>query len=99
VNVGYQPTERAFQQTIIDAARVLGWLTYHTFDSRRSAAGFPDLILVRGNRMLAIEVKGPRGRVSEAQQAWLELLNDVPGVHALVAYPDDWESVECALRG
>lgn len=92
-------TERAWQQTILEAARALSWDCYHTFDSRRSAPGFPDLVCVRDGRLLAIEVKGPRGRVGEWQRYWLGQLGRVPGVTAMIAYPSDWDAVEAALRG
>jgi hypothetical protein len=92
-------SEKQYMQQIIDAAHYLGWSVYHVFDSRRSAPGFPDLVCVREGRMLAIEVKGPRGRVSDWQRYWLDLLGTVPGVTVMVAYPSDWDAVERALRG
>ena len=39
--------EKQVQSAILDVARLLGWRVYHTFDSRKSEAGFPDLVLVR----------------------------------------------------
>ena len=40
--------ESDFQRAVIEMARLHGWLVYHTHDSRRSAPGFPDLVLVQG---------------------------------------------------
>lgn len=54
-------TEKDFQQLIIDTARALGWLVYHTHDSRRSAPGFPDLILLRPPELVVVEVKPAAG--------------------------------------
>ncbi|MEW6583441.1 MAG: VRR-NUC domain-containing protein, partial [Actinomycetota bacterium] len=54
-------SEAAFQDQVVDLARLRGWLVYHTFDSRHSAAGFPDLILARGDRLVAAELKTQRG--------------------------------------
>ncbi len=39
--------EKPFQAQVVELARLSGWLTYHTHDSRRSQSGFPDLVLVR----------------------------------------------------
>jgi hypothetical protein len=35
-------------------------LLYHTFDSQHSAAGFPDLVMARGRRLVAAELKTER---------------------------------------
>ena len=45
-------SEEEFQQQVIDLATLRGWRHYHTRDSRRSAEGFPDLILARVERKL-----------------------------------------------
>lgn len=40
-------SERQLQATVIDLAKAYGWRYYHTYDSRRSPEGFPDLVLLR----------------------------------------------------
>jgi hypothetical protein len=82
-----QQTEAQFQAAVIDYARALGWLVYHTHDSRHSAAGFPDLVLVhrgestqtvpRNCRLVFAELKTQKGRTSLAQAEWLEALGVV----------------------
>src|SRR5688572_19177552 len=47
VTEAFTQTERAFQAQVVKYARLMGWTAYHTHDSRRSQAGFPDLVLVR----------------------------------------------------
>ena len=64
-------TERVLQGHVVSMARALGWLCYHTYDSRRSAEGFPDLTLARRGEVLFVELKTERGRVTEAQARWL----------------------------
>lgn len=90
--------ERDWQQQILDAARYLGFRCYHTYDSRRSAPGFPDLMCVRDGRLLAIECKTATGKVSPEQAEWLAELALVPGVVALIARPDDWDEIEQLLK-
>ena len=58
-------TEAQLQDAIVQMARVLGWLVYHTFDSRRSAAGFPDLVMVRNGRLIFAELKSATGKATE----------------------------------
>lgn len=65
------------EQAVIDLARALGWLVYHTFDSRHSAAGFPDLVLARGGRLLFVELKSEKGTLKADQLLWLDALNAV----------------------
>lgn len=69
-------SERELQAHIIGLAQAMGWLCYHTYDSRRSTPGYPDLHLVhpRGGRHLMRELKTERGRLSKAQITWIEAL-------------------------
>jgi len=86
-------------------ARRHGWLCYHTHDSRKSDAGFPDLVLCRPpsvhgpGRLLFLECKTSTGQVTEAQARWLALLGRVPGVEARVVRPQDLGAIEAWLRG
>jgi hypothetical protein len=70
-------TEAQLQRQVIDMARFHGFnFAYHTFDARRSAAGFPDLVLVstRQERVLFRELKRYNGRVTPDQHKWIEAL-------------------------
>lgn len=92
--------EKDFQRQVIELAELRRFRTYHTFDSRHSAAGFPDIVAVKGERMLAIELKAEAGRVTAEQQAWLDALALVPGVEVHVWKPGDMSSglIEEVLR-
>lgn len=91
-----QVTERDFMQQIIDLAKLRGWLVYHTHDSRRSEAGFPDLVMVRGGNVLAIEVKSEKGKLTADQEEWLDAL-DLAIARATCWRPSDWPAIEEAL--
>ncbi len=65
-------SERQLQDAVVEMARWRGWLVYHTHDSRRSEPGFPDLILLRGRRMMAVELKSATGALTVAQIQWLQ---------------------------
>ncbi len=81
-------SEAHFQAAIVDLARRLGWLVYHTHDSRRSQAGFPDLFMVRGEHALAAELKSATGRLSPEQTEWIARLR-MAGIDAHVWRPAD----------
>jgi hypothetical protein len=68
-------SEKHFQAQVQELARLSGWLTYHTHDSRRSQRGFPDLVLVRPPIVLFSELKSETGRLRPEQAAWLEALS------------------------
>lgn len=64
-------SEAAFQTHVMAIARTLRYRFYHTHDSRRSPAGFPDLVMVRPRRLVFAELKRERGRVSQEQTQWI----------------------------
>lgn len=70
-------SEAAFQQQVLNLATYYGWRSYHTHDSRRSKAGFPDLVLVRGPELIFAELKTDKGRVRPEQQEWITALQEV----------------------
>lgn len=68
--------EKELQSQVFDLARLLGWKRgYHTFDSRRSASGFPDIVLVR-DRVVYLELKREKTKCTPAQREWLAALRD-----------------------
>ncbi len=89
--------EKLFQARVIALATANGWAAYHTFDSRRSAAGFPDLVLVRGPVLFLAELKTDKGAASPAQRRWLELLAAVPGVRVRLWRPCHWPAIVAEL--
>lgn len=71
--------EDALQVQIEQLARALGWLVYHTHNSRRSAAGFPDLCMVKGGRLIFAELKrqAPKHKPTADQERWLTALVNI----------------------
>ena len=61
-------TEAQLQDTIVSAARKLGYLTYHTIDARLNEPGFPDLIIVGFGQIVVWEVKTARGKLRPASK-------------------------------
>ena len=79
--------EKEFQSSILKEAKRFGWKAYHTYDSRRSHKGFPDLVLVRGVVCLFLELKAEDGVESDEQKEWIRALKQVNIVEADFAYP------------
>lgn len=68
--------ERDLAAEIQDRCKKFGLLRYHTFDSRRSAGGWPDEVILSPRTGLVIfrELKKQNGRVTPDQRAWLDAL-------------------------
>jgi hypothetical protein len=102
-------TEAELQQAVIELARLLGYRVAHfraaqTVKGWRTPVeadgkGFPDLVCVKPGRLLFIELKSERGRLSVDQQAWLGALIGARA-HVVVLTPHDWLSgaIEAVLR-
>ena len=87
-------SEREFQWIVQQVVQLHGFeLQYHTYDSRRSEPGFPDLVLVstRQGRILFRELKTDKGRVSPDQRKWIDGLTAAGG-DAGVWRPEDLRS-------
>lgn len=80
-------TEAQWQQQVIDIAGVRRWRWWHAPDNRpvvgkggqeyvqNVKAGFPDLVLVREERLVFAELKRETGKASPEQLAWALALN------------------------
>lgn len=98
-----QISEAQFQQQVITLAQYHQYdITYHNPDSRRSQAGFPDLVLISSSRRRALfrELKTEDGRFRPKQQSVL-LAMVAAGLNADVWRPSDLQSgrISNELRG
>lgn len=91
-------TEAELQRNIIDAAQKLGWHIHaerpgRTADSWRTPIqgdpGFPDLILIKGRRILAWELKSEKGKLTLEQEEWLRYFCRA-GCRIGIIRPHDW---------
>ncbi|MGH2878933.1 MAG: VRR-NUC domain-containing protein [Solirubrobacteraceae bacterium] len=89
-------TEKQFQTAVVEYAELNGWLVYHTYDSRRSNPGFPDLVMARGYRLVFAELKSEKGRESRAQTEWLDALGRATP-EVWLWRPSDWPEIEGVL--
>lgn len=92
--------EAELQDAIIDAARLGGWKVAHFGAARTEqgwrtpvradGAGWPDLMLAKpGAPLLAWELKSERGKATDAQLEWLELLGATERCRPTLVRPTD----------
>lgn len=89
-------SEADFQRIVTDYATLRGLRWHHETDSRRSKAGFPDLVVAGPGGVAFIELKTNTGRVKPEQAEWIDALRDA-GQHALIVRPRHWADVRDLL--
>src|SRR6266536_911398 len=98
-----QVSEAEFQRAVVEAAHLFGWriahfraaMTRHGWRTPVAAdgAGFPDCILVRGPRLLAVELKSETGQLRDEQRAWLAALAET-SAEVYTWRPSSWDVIE-----
>lgn len=98
--------EAAFTRRVLELAAGRGWLRFHARPARTRSGwrtpvagdgvGFPDLVLVRGGRLVVAELKAGRNAPTAAQRRWLAALA-AAGAEVYVWKPRDWPAVLAAL--
>ena len=90
--IGSLVTERDWQRQLTELAEMLGWRWAHFRPAQTSkgwrtpvsgplGAGFPDLILVRGDRLILAELKAEGAHLSPPQRAVHDVLRDAVELH------------------
>ena len=88
--------EKDWQKTVRDLAARLGYRrAYHTYDSRRSDTGFPDLVLVR-DRVVFLELKREEKHCTQTQLEWIAALH-AAGADVYVVRPRNFDALAAAL--
>lgn len=84
-------TEQQLQDAVIGICKLYRIAWYHTHDSRRSAAGWPDLALCGDKGFLLSELKAESGRLTDGQAEWGARLRHA-GIRWAVWRPSDLRS-------
>lgn len=91
-------SEADFQAVVVRKAELWGWWVWHDFSTQgRNQRGLPDLILVRPPRVLFVELKKQKGRVTPEQQGVLDMLARCPGVEVALWRPSDDAEIDAVL--
>ena len=107
-------SEAELQKAVIAAARAQGWRVAHFRPAQvrpgryvtpvdADGAGFPDLVLVRGERLIFAELKAAGRKPTPEQEAWLQALREASpygSFDVFVWTPKEWLSgqIEQVLR-
>jgi hypothetical protein len=100
-------TEAQFQSQVVEWAKVYGWRVHgerpaQYRDGRwathiQGHAGFPDLVLVRGPRLIFAELKVGKNKPAAEQYAWHQALFDArsgsPHLEMYVWRPEEWSQI------
>jgi hypothetical protein len=84
-------SEKAWQAQVVELAQRLGYSHYHTYRSKRSPAGWPDLALVR-DRLILAELKRETTKPSALQVEWLDRLAGA-GAEVYLWRPSDLDEI------
>lgn len=101
-------SEEDFRTTVIEYAQLQGWKVAGFRPARTEkgwrtpclgdAKGYPDLTLVRNGQAVWAELKRMGGKLTEAQEEWLDALGQVDGAVSVYLWtPADWETIEAVL--
>jgi hypothetical protein len=92
-------TEADLLAAVLYLAKLWGWRSLHiragrTAQSWRTSVqgdgvGFPDLLLVRGDRVIVAELKSSTGRTTTAQSEWLIACGGA-GIENYIWRPQHW---------
>lgn len=89
-------TEASFQAQVVQLATLNGWHVYHTHDSRRSAAGYPDIHAWGHGRSFLAELKSEKGHLSLDQRRVIAQMRNA-GISVFVWRPSDWDQIVATL--
>jgi VRR-NUC domain len=93
--------EHEWQAQVEQLAELCGWWKYHTFDSRKSEDGFPDLLMIRTRdyqtRLVVAELKREGEKPTHEQAAWLARFA-AAGAESYFWRPSDFDQVKRVLR-
>ena len=102
-------SENELLHTVLEMAEALGYVVYHVLEqgyyAKRTSKGFPDLVLYRpldfdrgwSKRLIVIELKSQRGKVTVEQQQWLDGFGS-SGIETYLIRPVDLDTLENLLR-
>ena len=98
-------SESDWQKIVIKIAVRNDWKWYHPPNNlpnkygniQNIVAGYPDLTLVKDKRLLFVELKTDKGRVSKEQKEWQEVLKKA-GCECYIWRPKDLIEVQKILR-
>ncbi len=101
-------TEATLQAQVVELARMMRYrsahfrpaLTKHGWRTpvQGDGKGFPDTLLLRGNRLVVAELKSDTGGIAAEQQDWLDAFAAIEVVTVHLWRPGDLQTIADILR-
>ena len=102
-------SEKEFLEQVLALGKLYHWRCAHFRHAlqrdgkyltpvQADGAGFPDLVMVRDERVVWAELKSEKGRVSDRQLEWIKALAKAKQKEVYVWRPSQWEELEEILR-
>ena len=100
-------SENVFLDLVIKLAKMNGWRVAHFGTARTKHGGFltpvqgdgkgyPDLTMVRGDRLVFAELKAERGSMEPDQRDWFDALYNT-AAEVYIWKPRDWDTIVYCL--
>lgn len=96
--VAQDVTEAQVQAAVRDMAEILGWTVFLTWRSIHSPKGELDLRLIKPPRVLFIECKTEKGKLTLEQKRTYDLLRQCPGVEVYIIRPSHLDAIRYILQ-
>lgn len=102
-------TEAQFEAQVEQLASHYGWAWIHIAPAMNDRGywrtpirgdlgrGWPDLMLVKGSRVIFAELKANGKYATSEQKGVLALLSHIPGAEVYVWHPHQWEEIAARL--
>jgi hypothetical protein len=99
-----EQSEAQFQASVMQLATMYGWEWLHIQKAMNDRAyhrtpaigslgpGWPDLVLLKGNRLIFAELKSEKGKVTPNQRGVLGMLS-ATGHQVFLWRPSDWDRI------
>ena len=85
--------EKTFQAAVVAFAEASGWLVFWAWPPYKSPPGYPDLTMIRGNRIVFAELKAISGYLKPHQRQVLKELSATGKVEVYVWMTVDWDEL------
>ena len=105
-----EQTEAAFQSAVQDLADLRGWEWLHLQRALNDRGywrtpvtgplgpGWPDLLMIRGDRVIVAELKVGYGKLRPNQERVLGIISSVGWIEVYTWHPKDWDEIEGILK-
>jgi len=82
-------SENEIKKQVKDYLNATGWFNFHVLQGMGAYKGIPDIIAIKNNRVLFLEIKRPGGKQSEHQRQFQIFIEGHGGEYCIIKCLDD----------